>query len=112
MRKPGRVLPIIYANNAIRELEEIGDWNEKTYSRTRAKDYIAFLEQQILTLGRDFEKGRLVRTRPDLRYIMMRLKTGGNAHVAVYSVDEQAVNLLHVFHSAQDWENRLADENT
>jgi len=38
MRKPGRVLPIKYANNAIRELEEIGDWNEKTYSRTRAKD--------------------------------------------------------------------------
>ena len=29
-----------------------------------------------------------------------------------HSVDEQAVNLLHVFHSAQDWENRLADENT
>ena len=39
-----------------------------------------------------------VRTRPDLRYITMRRKTGGNAHVAVYSVDEQAVNLLHVFH--------------
>jgi plasmid stabilization system protein ParE len=42
---------------------------------------------------------------------MMRRKTGGNAHVAVYSVDEQAVNLLHVFHSAQDWESRLAEEN-
>jgi len=110
MKKGSRILPVIYANNAIRELEVIADWNEKTYSRAHAKSYIAFLEQHIDALAKNHAKGRPVSSRPDLRYIEIRRKTGGYSHFAIYSVGDQAVNLLHVFHSSQDWENKLAEE--
>ena len=44
-----------------------------------------------------------------LRYIQMRRKAGRYAHLAVYGVDENAVNVLYVFHSSRDWETKIQE---
>jgi len=106
----GSVLPVIYANSALIDLDGIADWNELTYGREHAKSYIAFLEKHIAGLGRNYARGKTVGTRPDLRYVLIRRRSHGHGHVAVYSFDKQAVNVLHVFHTAQNWQVTLSTE--
>jgi plasmid stabilization system protein ParE len=48
--------------------------------------------------------------RPDLRYLMIRRKAHGYGHVVVYRVTDVSVEVLHVFHTAQDWQTRLTEE--
>ena len=35
-----------------------------------------------------------------------------HGHIAVYRVDADAVSILHVFHTAQDWQAKLAEERS
>jgi len=92
------------------ELAEIWAWNVEDKGIRRADSYIDFLDKSISALGKNYQRGKKIGVRPDLRYIQIRRRTGGFAHLAVYSVDEEAVNVLHIFHGAQDWENKLAEE--
>ena len=98
-----------YADQALRELDAIADWNEQTYNRAHAKAYVRFLLRQIERLETDFEKSRPVSTRPDLRYILIQKRSKGYGHVAVFTYDHQAITIVHVFHTAQDWENKLTE---
>ena len=108
--KPDPILPVIYADIALKEIDEIADWNEKTYGRDHARRYCTFLEGRIDDLGSSYAKGRIVGVRPDLRYIIIRRRNHGHGHVAVYSFDHKSVNVLHVFHTAQNWEPRVSRE--
>ncbi len=61
-------------------------------------------------LGENYARGRVVESRPELRYIRISRRKRGHGHVAVYRVDEDIVSVLHVFHTAQDWHTKLAEE--
>ena len=104
------ILPVVYSDNALRELNEIANWNEDTYGRDHAKRYIAFLEKNINELGKNHPKGKILETRTDIRYILIRRKSKGHGHVAVYNVDNQTVGVLHIFHTAQDWQAKVTLE--
>jgi plasmid stabilization system protein ParE len=110
MRGPRGRLSVIYADDALKEIDEIADWNEKTYNRAHAREYIRFEERHIDALARDFAKGRPVSTRPELRYIRIQKTSKAYGHVAVYIFDNQTATVVHVLHTSQDWENRLAEE--
>jgi plasmid stabilization system protein ParE len=103
-------LAVILAADAIDQLDEIWRWDANRYNPDHATNYGIFLKKTIDALDRNYAKGKRFGRRPDLRYIQIRRRTGGFAHRAVYSVDENIVNVLHVFHSAEDWENKLAEE--
>jgi len=62
-------------------------------------------------LASNYAKGKPVGTRPDLRYIIIRRRAKGHGHVAVYNFDEKEVRVLHIFHTAQDWQTKLADKS-
>jgi len=100
-------LTVVYAAKALKELDEIWDWNDKHYGSDHADQYIEFLERHINALGTDRRRGKQLGFRPELSYILIRRKSKGHGHIAVYSVDEKQVNVFHVFHSAQDWQNKL-----
>jgi plasmid stabilization system protein ParE len=100
----------VYAASAQSQLDEIWDWNEEHYGADHADHYIEFLEQFINTLGTDYQQGEQISFRPELRFILIRRKSKGHGHIAVYSVDESQVSLLHVFHTAQDWQNKPLEE--
>ncbi|HEX3871667.1 MAG TPA: type II toxin-antitoxin system RelE/ParE family toxin [Pirellulales bacterium] len=108
--KSSKKLSVIYAWSALRELDIIWEWNEKTYSRRHAADYMAFLEEHINALGRRYEHGKTLNLRADLRYIVIRRKAKGHGHIAVYRYDDKEVNVLHVFHTAQNWPVTLTAE--
>lgn len=106
-----RILPVVFAPTAIRDLEVIWHWNEKTYGRAHAARYIESLQRQIDALGSDHRRGRAIVSRSDLRYIELRHRSRSHRHIAVFSVSASAVNIVRVFHTAQDWQSILAQEN-
>jgi len=57
----------------------------------------------------DYDRGKSIENRPDLRYILMKKRNGGDGHVAVYRIEEAkgSVRVLHLFHTKQDWQNQL-----
>ena len=108
--RPDLALPIVYADNALDELGEIADWNEKTYGHDHARRYIAFLEDRIERLGVSYTRGKAVGTRPELRYVIIRRRSKGHGHVVVYKFNHEFLSVLHVFHTAQNWEARISTE--
>lgn len=106
-------LPVSYALEAQRELDEIAEWNAKHYGSDHAARYIDFLQSQIEQLCQDSKRSHVVPLRLKLRYVMIRRrKTSGHGHIAIYRQDDDAIYVLHVFHSAQDWQQRLIDETS
>jgi plasmid stabilization system protein ParE len=110
LSRPSARLTVIYADDALREIDEIADWNEKTYGRALSSEYVQFLRRHIEALAKEFEKGKPVSTRADLRHIRIQKRSKAYGHVAVYIFDDQVVTVVHVFHTSQDWENKLAKE--
>lgn len=104
-------LPVYYAPVALHDLDMVWDWNEKTYGPGHAARYVELLQRHIDALGENHSRGRVVESRPDLLYIRIGRRKRGHGHIAVYRVDEDAVSVLHVFHTAQDWQTKLAEEH-
>ncbi len=100
-------LKLVYALGASNDLKEIWFWNAQQHGVSHADRYIAFLKGRIDELRGNYQRGRTVGTRPDLHYILIRRRSGGHGHVAVYTLTENEVRVLNVFHTAQDWRNRL-----
>lgn len=100
-------LTVAIAPTALNEISAIWRWNADEYGVSHADRYIDFLTDAIYSLATTHSLGRMVDGRPDLRYIVIKRRSRGHGHVAVYTVDEEHVNLLHVFHTAQDWPSGL-----
>ena len=108
-RKP--VLIVQYSPRAERQLEEIYTYNLDTRGLAAADRYISFLKSKIAHLSTDYANGRPILTRPNLRYVLMKLRSGKwtDGHVVVYQVVEatKTVDIWFIFHTKQDWESRL-----
>jgi plasmid stabilization system protein ParE len=110
MASPELTLTVVLSPTAIDELHAIWLWNAVRYSTRHADEYVRYLKGQIDELARRYSHGTPVSSRPDLRYIVIRRKPKGHAHLAAYRVAGNAVNVLHVFHSARDWQAKLTGE--
>jgi plasmid stabilization system protein ParE len=102
-------LAIIRSPAAIHELHEIWVWNVQNHGLTRADAYAQFLADSIAKLAINYGVGKPVIGRADLQYQIVRRRLRGHGHVLVYKLDQNEVRLLHVFHTAQDWDQKLTD---
>ncbi len=105
-------LPILYALEAQLDLNEIAVWNEERYGSEHAARYIDYLQSQIEERCQDSKKNHAVPALPGLQYVLVRRKSAAHGHIAIFRRDEHAINVVHVFHSAQDWQQRLVDESS
>lgn len=101
---------IVYSPESIDELDQIWQWNAKIYSVSHADRYLAYLQRCIDTLRRGDRNGKQVAARLDLRYILIRQRATGHGHIAVYKVDDRTIEILHIFHTAQDWQGTLSTD--
>lgn len=104
-------LKVIRAPTAIGELHAVWRWNAEHYGVDHADRYLRFLKDAIERLATGYAEGKEVVTRPDLRYLLIRRRRKGHGHVAVYNFDDKDVHILHIFHTAQDWPTKLANES-
>lgn len=103
-------MKVVVTPQAQGELAEIWAWNLKDKGIRGADSYIHFLKKSILALSSTYAKGRIVSTRPEFRFITFRQSYRGHGHLAVYMIEGNDIVVLHVFHTSQDWENKLAEE--
>ena len=104
----GNAFRVVYTPDALEDLASIWRWNVKTYSRSHATSYIKLLRRHINDLCDDPQRGRIVESRPDLRYLLIKIRSRGHGHVVVYRVRDNKLEVSNVFHSAQDWQRNLA----
>jgi plasmid stabilization system protein ParE len=100
-------LAVIRSPAAIDDLDEIWRWNAERYGVPHADSYLRYIKGAIDGLASSYAKGKAVGGRADLRYILIRRRAKGHGHVAVYQIGREAVHVLHIFHTAQDWKNKL-----
>ena len=111
MAPPEQTLTVVLSLTAVDELHGIWEWNAIYYSPQHADTYIRFLRDRIDELAACYGLGKVVRDRPELRYVIIRRKPNGHGHIAVYRVTSQAVEVLHIFHTAQNWQTRLGGQD-
>lgn len=101
---------IIISPTAIDELDKIWQWNADRYGTSRANAYTLTLDRAIDELRQGYAAGARVSTMSNLKYVLVRRKGKGHGHVVVYRVDDDIINVLHVFHTAQDWQARSMED--
>jgi plasmid stabilization system protein ParE len=102
-------LTVIVSPTATAELAHIWRWNAACYSPDHADRYVDSLKRVIVGLARTYSLGKSIGIRPDLRYVLIRRKPKGHGHLVIYRFDEKTVDVLHIFHTAQDWQTKLID---
>jgi plasmid stabilization system protein ParE len=103
-------LTIVFSPTATDDLDAIWRWNAERYTVSHADAYLRFINDRIATLAENYAKGRRVPSRTDLRYILIKRKSKGHGHIAVYRYDDVEVHVLHLFHTAQDWQNAIGEQ--
>jgi plasmid stabilization system protein ParE len=103
-------LTVTYAETARRQLAEIWNWNSERYGAEHADEYIELLRQTIRKLSAEPDRGQIVDVRPQSRFFLIQKKSKRHGHIAVYEVDQTHLNVLYLFHSAQEWRNKIASD--
>jgi plasmid stabilization system protein ParE len=105
-------LAVILSAAAVNELADIWAWHAEHCDPLHANAYLAYLKPGIDNLSARSAVGRQVADHPELRYTVFRRQANGHGHVAVYRVDGRIVHVLHVFHTAQDWQAGLGRDES
>jgi len=106
--KPRR-LRLAVTSDALAALSHIWTWNAEHWGTDHAERYSSFLRSEITKLETTYPSGRPVPTRPGFQYTLIRRRRRGHGHVAVYEVVGDVIYVLEIFHTAQDWQKKIAD---
>jgi toxin ParE1/3/4 len=106
-RKPS--LRVVVSPDAVDDLKGIYRYSLEHWGVKQAEHYLGDLKGKVRALAANYDTGRTVAISPGLRFIKHQVRSKSDGHVVVYSVDLVAmeVHVHHVFHSKQDWENKL-----
>jgi plasmid stabilization system protein ParE len=110
MAAESRRLTVSLSPVALAKLDEIGDWNARTYGPDHAYRYVTFLRAETAKLATLYFAGKPVPSRSKLSYITIRKRRRGHGHIAVYQVIGEVVYVLTYYHTAQDWQTKLIEE--
>jgi plasmid stabilization system protein ParE len=107
-RKPPR-LKVNITPSARRDLNKIWEWNAEDKSPAEAGAYEDFLISQIERLATTYLDGREVSVAPGCRYASVKKSKRGHGHYVIYLVTSSSVEVLRLYHTRQDWENRFRE---
>lgn len=110
MAGESRNLTVSLSPAALQSLDEIWGWNARRYGAAHADKYSAFLLEKTNQLSTTYFLGKAVPTVPRLSYIVIRRRRKGHGHLAVYELVGDTIYVLQFYHTAQDWQTKLAEE--
>ena len=100
-------MTIRYSIAALASLQEMETWNVQRYGRAHADRYLDFLDGEVARLVGDPELGRPLLDGSGRRYLVVRRRNKGYGHIAVYRARGEAIEIIDIFHTSQDWSGRL-----
>lgn len=102
---------LIYSAAALAELDEIWLWNARQFGEDWANGYMSFLRDQIRSIPESLDHDKVLQNtsgyQGELRARLIRRSKRGHGHVVIYQVSLLTVDILHIFHTAQDWPGRI-----
>ena len=99
-------LSVVISPKARRDLSQIWQYNSDAYDDDHADAYVEYLLSETAKLETRYLLGKPVPSRRDLRFRIIR-KGSGHGHYVVYRILTDNVEVLHYFHTAQDWRRGL-----
>src|SRR5437879_754856 len=101
-------LKLVISVAALADQGAIWEYNAQKYGPKHADDYLTFLDEQLLTLLSYPRRGVVVSARPGYRRLLMAKRSGGHGHLAFYRITAEAIEVVRILHTAQDWTKILA----
>ena len=99
-------LDVVITPQAQRDINRIWAYNCDEYGPDHADSYIGFLDRETAKLQTEYLKGKIPANYPEVRYRLIR-KGRGHGYVVIYDVVGSSVEVLHYYHTAQDWQGKL-----
>jgi plasmid stabilization system protein ParE len=109
MASPEPALTTRISPTATAELADIWHWNAERYGPDHADRYTEFLRSAIRQLPARHKRALPVPGNAEFRYSVIRRGSKGHGHIAVFRVRKQLIEVLHVFHTAQDWHAKIVE---
>jgi len=109
MAKRERKLTVLLTPRAKSDLARIWTWNADRSNDRVADLYVEFLLSQIWQLAEIETQNQKVPGRETLSFVIAKKSKRRNAHghVIVFRIVEKELQVLHFFHTAQDWQNHI-----
>lgn len=85
----------------------IWEWNATEHGVRRADSYIAFLELELWKVAENPAIGLSIEEYPGLPRHLAKRRSRGHGHIIFYRMTDAAIEVIHLFHSAQDWNTKL-----
>src|SRR2546429_247656 len=111
MARKKRKLTVRLSKSADIMMGRIWLWNEQQHGRAHAESFVEFLYNELQKLASHPLKGSILYDFPSLRRLVMSKKSRRQGYVAVYRVLDDIVEVLFIYHTAQDWRSRLLEED-
>lgn len=102
-------LEVVVSLAARAEWIAIWQWTATQFSEKQADAYIHFLEIELGKIALTPELGSVLPEYPNVRRKLVKKRSGGHGQILFYRVSEARLELLHIFHMAQDWQSKLRD---
>jgi plasmid stabilization system protein ParE len=111
MAPPAPKCKVSLAAEAQADLRAIWNWNAERYGEKHADAYLRFLYGAMDSLVSPSTVGRAIPEYPNFRYLLMRRRSSGHGHLAVFRIAAGQVMVSRVLHTAQDWPTHLPEES-
>jgi plasmid stabilization system protein ParE len=109
MARRKRALKLEFTATAQADLLAIWDWNASQYGEAHADKYIETLFAAARRLCRSPESGMPIAEFIGLRRYLVKKRSKGHGHFIIYREEGEQLQVLHLYHSAQDWRRKLTD---
>jgi len=106
-RKPR--LNVRFSAEAQAELLAIWSWTAELYSERRADRYVEKLLEYVELISENPGAGSPVPEFPGVRRSLYRPRRARFGHIIFFRAVEKELQILHFFHTAQDWQSRMND---
>jgi plasmid stabilization system protein ParE len=103
-------LTIEYTVESIADLDKVWDWNAEQYDEAHASRYIEFLKKKVGKLVATNYPGKPVPTHESYRYEILKRRSRGHGHLAVFQIVGSILRILRFYHSSQDWQKKIAKD--
>ena len=107
MAKGPKALKIVFSPSAQADLVSIWQWSAEHHGERTATSYAKFLLDEVERIATSPLIGVRVSGVTGVFRFLAKRRSRGYGHIVFYAVRGEALYVLALFHSAQDWQSKI-----